>query len=158
MIPMNSVSNVKDQQQDRQAYTQRIIDSSASKKVIVAGPGTGKTTTFEAILKQSGSKNNLVLTFINRLVNDLNCRLSNYAKVNTLHKFCMGVFHRQYPDWYMVSVLSIIISQDTGVKEDIFNELFHKLDEVNPLFRLYLKRATYYKAISFNDSIFRHNP
>lgn len=152
---MNSVSNVKGQQQDRQAYTQRIIDSSASKKVIVAGPGTGKTTTFEAILKQSGSKDNLVLTFINSLVNDLNCRLSNYAKVNTLHKFCMGVFHRQYPDWYMVSVLSIIISQDTGVKEDIFNEMFHKLDVANPRFKLYLKRATYYKAISFNDSIFR---
>ncbi len=155
MIPMNSVSNVKNHQQDRQAYTQRIIDSSASKKVIVAGPGTGKTTTFEAILKQSGSKNNLVLTFINRLVNDLNCRLSDLAKVCTLHKFCMGIFNRQFPDWYMVSMLGAIISEDTGVKEDIFDELFHKLDERNPLFKLYLKRSTYYKAISFNDSIYR---
>lgn len=152
---MNTAVVSNDQQSDRQAYTQIIIDSTAAKKIIVAGPGTGKTTTFELILKQSGSKNNLVLTFINRLVNDLNCRLSTYAKVNTLHKFCLGVFRRQYPDWYMVSVLSIIISQDTGVKEDIFNELFHKLDETNPLFKLYLKRATYYKAISFNDSIFR---
>lgn len=155
MKPMNSAVKVKDQQQSRQAYTQRIIDSNAAKKVIVAGPGTGKTTTFELILKQSGTPNNLVLTFINRLMNDLNCRLSDLAKVSTLHKFCMGVFHKQYPNWYMVSVLSTIISQDTGVKEDIFNELFHKLDEANPLFRLFLKRATYYNAISFNDSIFR---
>jgi hypothetical protein len=52
-------------------------------------------------------------------------------------------------------MLGAIISEDTGVKEDIFNELFHKLDERNPLFKLYLKRATYYKAISFNDSIYR---
>lgn len=155
MKPMNSAANTNVQQLDRQNYTQRIIDSTAAKKVIVAGPGTGKTTTFEAILKQSGSQNNLVLTFINRLVNDLNCRLSNYAKVNTLHKFCMGIFHRHYPDWHMVSVLSDIISEDTGVKEEIFNELFHKLDETNPLFKLYLKRSAYYKAISFNDSIYR---
>ncbi len=67
----------------------------------------------------------------------------------------MGIFNRQFPDWYMVSMLGAIISEDTGVKEDIFNELFHKLDERNPLFKLYLKRATYYKAISFNDSIYR---
>lgn len=143
------------QQIDRQAYTQSIIDSTASKKVIVSGPGTGKTTTFELILKKSGSKNNLVLTFINRLVNDLECRLSDNAKVSTLHKFCMGIFNRQFPDWYMVSVLCDIISEDTGVKKDTFEELFHKLDETNPLFKLYLKRASYYKAISFNDSIFR---
>ena len=155
MKPMNSAVESNDQQIDRQAHTQRIIDSTAAKKVIVAGPGTGKTTTFELILKQSGTQNNLVLTFINRLVNDLNCRLSDFAKVSTLHKFCMGIFNRQFPDWYMVSMLGAIISEDTGVKEDIFNELFHKLDETNPLFKLYLKRATYYKAISFNDSIYR---
>ena len=152
---MNTVVVSSDQQIDRHAYTQIIIDSTAAKKVIVAGPGTGKTTTFELILKQSGTPNNLVLTFINRLVNDLNCRLSDLAKVCTLHKFCMGIFNRQFPDWYMVSMLGAIISEDTGVKEDIFNELFHKLDERNPLFKLYLKRATYYKAISFNDSIYR---
>lgn len=152
---MNTVVVSSDQQIDRHAYTQIIIDSTAAKKVIVAGPGTGKTTTFELILKQSGTQNNLVLTFINRLVNDLNCRLSDLAKVCTLHKFCMGIFNRQFPDWYMVSMLGAIISEDTGVKEDIFNELFHKLDERNPLFKLYLKRATYYKAISFNDSIYR---
>ncbi|MDD2230499.1 MAG: AAA family ATPase [Candidatus Cloacimonetes bacterium] len=155
MEPVNSVAMPNDQHADRQDYTQGIIDSTASKKVIVAGPGTGKTTAFEAILKQSGSQNNLVLTFINRLVNDLNCRLSDYATVRTLHKFCMGIFHRQYPDWYMVSVLSDIISEDTGVKKEIFDELFHRLDETNPLFRLYLKRAAYYKAISFNDSVYR---
>jgi len=152
---MNFTAKAKDQLKDRQAYTQRIIDSTSSRKVIVAGPGTGKTTTFELILKKSGSHNNIVLTFINRLVNDLNCRLSDFAKVSTLHKFCMGIFNQQFPDWYMVSVLGAIIFEDTGVKEDIFNKLFHKLDETNPLFKLYLKRATYYKAISFNDSIYR---
>lgn len=96
---MNTVVVSSDQQIDRHAYTQIIIDSTAAKKVIVAGPGTGKTTTFELILKQSGTPNNLVLTFINRLVNDLNCRLSDLAKVCTLHKFCMGIFNRQFPDW-----------------------------------------------------------
>lgn len=148
-----AVSN--DQQADRQAYSQLIIDSEVTKKVIVAGPGTGKTTTFEGILKRSGSTNNLVLTFINRLVADLICRLDQYATVMTLHKFCMGIFHQQYPQWFMVGALTKIIGEDTEIKETIYERLFHTLDESNPLFKLYLQRALYYKAISFNDSIYR---
>jgi len=148
-----AVSN--DQKADRQAYSQLIIDSEVTKKVIVAGPGTGKTTTFEGILKHTGSINNLVLTFINRLVADLSCRLDQYATVMTLHKFCMGIFHQQYPQWYMVGALTKIIGEDTEIKETIYEKLFHTLDESNPLFKLYLQRALYYKAISFNDSIYR---
>ena len=131
-----AVSN--DQKADRQAYSQLIIDSEVTKKVIVAGPGTGKTTTFEGILKHTGSINNLVLTFINRLVADLSCRLDQYATVMTLHKFCMGIFHQQYPKWYMVGALTKIIGEDTEIKETIYEKLFHTLDESNPLFKLYL--------------------
>lgn len=55
----------------------------------------------------------------------------------------------------MVGVLNKIIAEDTGVKDKIFDHLFHTLDELNPLFKRYLKRAWYYNAFSFNDSIYR---
>lgn len=88
-------------------------------------------------------------------MNDLNLRLGTYAKVSTLHKFCNEVFHKLFPNWHMVSELVNIISEDTGVKKDTFDDLFHKLEENDPQFKKYLKRALYYKAISFNDLIYR---
>ena len=152
---MSNIAKADNQEIDRQKYIQKILNSTSSKKIIVAGPGTGKTSMFEYILKKSGSQNNLVLTFINRLVNDLSLRLGNYAKVSTLHKFCLDVFYNLFPNWHMVSDLVNIISEDTGVKKDLFEELFHKVEENDPRFKLYLERALYYKAISFNDLIYR---
>jgi superfamily I DNA/RNA helicase len=118
---MSNITKADNQEIDRQQYIQKILDSTSSKKIIVAGPGTGKTTMFEYILKKSGSQNNLVLTFINRLVNDLNLRLGTYAKVSTLHKFCNEVFHKLFPNWHIVSELVNIISEDTGVKKDTYD-------------------------------------
>jgi hypothetical protein len=39
----------------------------------------------------------------------------------------MGIFNRQIPDWYK-EYARFNISEDTGVKEDIFNDV-HKLDK-----------------------------
>jgi stage III sporulation protein SpoIIIAA len=61
----------------------RILQSSGRKKLVVAGPGTGKTTLFRALLELgSGSqKTRLVLTFINNLKNDLEKSLSELASI-----------------------------------------------------------------------------
>ncbi|MDD4220253.1 MAG: UvrD-helicase domain-containing protein [Sphaerochaetaceae bacterium] len=144
-----------DQQAERDKYTELIINSPAQKRIIVAGPGTGKTTTFQKVLAQTDSKNNLVLTFINRLVNDLNGRLNQYANVSTMHKFCAGIFHKQFPEWHLVGSLGKIIAEDTKVCLGIYDEVFHKLDESSSMFKLYLKRGSYYKSVGFNDSVYR---
>src|SRR5260370_29410329 len=51
---------------DRQGYVDAVLRSPARKKIVVAGPGTGKTFLFSRILE--GKVNTLTLTFINSLV------------------------------------------------------------------------------------------
>ena len=62
----------------RCACTDAIVSSDASKKVIVAGPGTGKSFLFQEICKKNlekGAAKNLALSFINELVDDLSLDL-----------------------------------------------------------------------------------
>ena len=75
---------------------ERILQSPSRKKLVVAGPGTGKTTLFRALLELgSGSqKTRLVLTFINNLKNDLGKSLSDLASIYTLHGYCQGLLKR----------------------------------------------------------------
>jgi len=76
---------------------ERVVTSTSPKKLIVAGPGAGKTTLFKQLLKVAPgeSNNRLVLTFINSLKDDLETQLSEYAKVATLHAYCFGLLHRK---------------------------------------------------------------
>jgi len=53
-------------QEERERYTRMIIESDAAKKLIVAGPGTGKTHVFRQKLSKCGGRG-LALTFINSL-------------------------------------------------------------------------------------------
>ncbi len=58
---------------------EEIVNSSHPKKLILAGPGAGKTTLFKKLLEKNddGEKNQLVLTFINNLKNELHEKLSH---------------------------------------------------------------------------------
>ncbi len=62
--------------------TRKILDSNASKKLIVAGPGTGKSSFFEKAIKHYGGipKDYLVLTFINSLKDELQKDLGDISK------------------------------------------------------------------------------
>ncbi len=61
----------------------RILRSTSAKKLIVAGPGAGKTFLFRKVLERTPgkSKSRLVLTFINELKDDLERSLSDLASV-----------------------------------------------------------------------------
>ena len=75
----------------------RILQSSSRKKLVVAGPGTGKTTLFRALLEAAsgGQKTRLVLTFINNLKSDLEKSLSELASIYTLHGYCQWLLKRR---------------------------------------------------------------
>ena len=66
----------------RTEATAAIIGSTADKRLIVSGPGTGKTFTFEAALGACGGKG-LALTFLRNLVADLTVVLGDRADVFT---------------------------------------------------------------------------
>ena len=75
-------------------------------KVLLAGPGTGKTTNIRGIIDQeySEAKSILILSFTNATVNDLNNNFETYDNVTirTLHSYAMSInpmdyFHILHP-------------------------------------------------------------
>ena len=82
----------KEAAQQRSAATERILRHDGAKKVIVAGPGTGKTHLFKQIFATKPGGRLLTLTFINALVEDLALDLSGISEVRTLHGFALSIF------------------------------------------------------------------
>src|SRR5437762_5242055 len=78
---------------------QRILRSRSQRKLIIAGPGTGKTSFFRTLLEGTvGNANTrLVLTFIGNLKDGLEKDLSHLANVFTLHGYCQSLLHG-FPD------------------------------------------------------------
>lgn len=103
---------------ERRTALTAILDSEARKKLIVAGPGTGKTYTFKAALERAGG--GVALTFIRALVRDLRVALADTAEiVNTFHGFAKHMLH-SHPYgvdagfWYCPA-LPIIFARDLSV-------------------------------------------
>jgi len=86
---------LENQAQQRTAYLNRILESGHLRKLIVAGPGTGKTFTFGAVFKKSGGDSNLALTFIRKLVEEMAIDLGEVVEVKTFHAYCKKLLHER---------------------------------------------------------------
>jgi len=146
---------------------ERVVTSKSPKKLIVAGPGAGKTTLFKRLLKLAPgeSNNRLVLTFINSLKDDLETQLSEYAKVATLHGYCLGLLHRKEKLRNGLSsefvcqpgLASLIRSDWTHIKDSDAPHFIRQMRELEESEHLpsYLARSNYYDAVDFDDCVFR---
>jgi superfamily I DNA/RNA helicase len=146
------------EKEERNKYLQLIIESDSPKKLIVSGPGTGKTYTFKELFQHSGSSNNLALTFIRKLVNDLENELGSLAEVKTFHAFCKKLLHEKKGGFDLYPFLTEIINEDSvilGYQPCDFSKHFQLLDEDSPLINFYLDRGNYYNAVCFDDSVYR---
>src|SRR5258705_6677517 len=78
------------------AAVEKVLGSKSRKKLIVAGPGAGKTFLFRQLLEGTAGtrEQRLVLTFINNLKADLDRSLGDLAQVYTLHGYCQLLLHR----------------------------------------------------------------
>lgn len=152
-----------DQEKDRKKHSELIINSSARKKIIVAGPGTGKTYTFKELLKQTGGKA-LALTFINNLVRDLEKDLNGLAETKTFHAFCVKLLHKNpfggiYANFEVFPKLPEIIKSDArmlvGKDSNLdFDEAFQCLIEDDRI-EFYINRGNFYNAVGFYDCVYR---
>ncbi len=141
----------------RREYTNKIINSDANKKIIIAGPGTGKSLLFQEICKRNikdDKNNNLTLSFINELVEDLSRDLYQLSEVRTLHSFALGLIPG---DTKMFIKLGDFIEDDykvyTGKIIDFNNILCNLLEDKEGL-SFYSKRRKYYNFFSPNCSVF----
>lgn len=147
---------------------ERILASKSPKRLVVAGPGAGKTTVFRKLLDGSAGSadDRLVLTFINNLKADLEGSLGDAAGVLTLHGYCQQLLHRHEglrgglsADFRCYPGLASLIKQDWEYlrrsKAPLFVDLMRHLDCPAEQENFYLERANYYDAVDFDDSVYR---
>src|ERR1035441_9573224 len=142
----------------RDAHVLKVLSSTSRKKVVVAGPGTGKTYLFKKLLE--GKQRTLTLTFTNALVEDLSLELYGMTEVRTLHSFASELLKRI---WKRTEInifprLSDLIREDlramTGQDVD-FEKVFHTRDDSNPQFGFYRRRKKYYDdSYGYSDIVF----
>ena len=131
---------------EREKYLKRIVTSQSAKKLVVAGPGTGKTHLFKEILRDRPKS--LTLTFINALVEDLCLELGGISDVRTLHsfaKYLLGELSKK--EIRIFSKLAQVIGEDAKIllsKNVNFSEIFHNRDDTNEHIDFYRKRKKYY--------------
>ncbi|MDP8267123.1 MAG: AAA family ATPase [Candidatus Tenebribacter davisii] len=149
---------LENQKDKRDEYLRLIINSQSNKKIIVAGPGTGKTYTFKQLLRASGNTNNLALTFIRKLVADMEESFGDIAEVKTFHAYCKKLLHIRNGRIVLAPYLTKVIEEDAallGSQLSNFDNKFQTLDESSREIAFYLGRGDYYEAVSFNDSVYR---
>lgn len=81
----------------RDAATDVVVNSPHRRRVVVAGPGTGKSTTFRKALVQRGGRG-LALTFLRLLAEDLKTSLADQADGYTFHGFAKRQMKVHPPD------------------------------------------------------------
>jgi len=146
---------------------QRILSSPSRKKLVVAGPGTGKTALFKELLRVADEERDthLVLTFINNLRNDLEQQLSEHARVYTLHSYCLGLLHRNSAlrpglssDFRCFPGLASLIKSDwkciRKTSAPQFIRQMRNLETENDI-PFYAARGEYYDAVDFDDTVYR---
>lgn len=147
-----------EQKAERDECLNKIICSNAPKKLIISGPGTGKTYVFKQILQQNASGKNLVMTFIRKLVDDMVKDLGSIAEVKTFHAYCKKILHERYGGFELFPNLTKIIEDDARLLEKNyknFDSKFQLLEENSAEIKFYLERGTYYNVVSFNDSVYK---
>ena len=144
-------------EQKRKEHVDAVVNSSSNKKIVVAGPGTGKTYLFEQILK--GKSNTLTLTFVNALLEDLSLEFCGRSEVRTLHSFALEIMNEaKKEDITIFPRLTEIISKDARflLKEEIdFEHVFHNKTAEQKHIDFYKARKDYYGGYyGFSDIIF----
>ena len=155
-------------ERELQAATDRILQSDNRKKLIVAGPGTGKTFIFRELLQQCAGQpdQRLVLTFINNLKDDLERSLGHLAHVATLHGYCQRSLYQHAElrggltgDFICYPGLVSLIKQDWGwfraSNPPEFVKVMRDLTCSAEHAAFYFDRSDYYDAVDFDDSVYR---
>jgi superfamily I DNA/RNA helicase len=158
---------VSAEEAELRAAIEAVLRSPSRKKLVIAGPGTGKTRLFKEMLELASGEpdQRVVLTLINNLKDDLEKDLDGLAQVFTLHSYCLGLLHRDpalrgslSPHLRCCPGLASLIADDWELinvsKAPQFVGEMRGLAEENHI-QFYLARSHYYDAVDFDDSVYR---
>jgi superfamily I DNA/RNA helicase len=142
----------------------KLKESNKSLFVGVAGPGTGKSTAFKTIIDSGDyrEKKVLILSFINKLINDLSIDFKDYSNVEvlTLHEFAK----QRLGNVDLSEDLDSIISEDflfINNSEIEYDKKFYEDSLNEDEEKFYKERKNFYKhekeLYSFNSIIYAVN-
>ncbi len=157
--------------QERSEASDAIVNSDSDKRLIIAGPGTGKTYTFKkalskAIVDSGIADKGLALTFLHNLVADLREDLSDVADVFTFHGFCNLQMRRHavaglkegwdyYPALIEIMAADLQLLGREEIKQNDIERCLHNLDDPDGVVRDALALGTYYNAVYHTDLVHR---
>jgi superfamily I DNA/RNA helicase len=142
---------------DRQSYVDAIVGSLARRKIVVAGPGTGKTYLFKQVLRDKPKT--LTLTFVNSLIEQLALELCGMSDVRTLHSFARSELRRANGKPITIfPKLPRVIEEDAEIllgRSVKFEKMFYDRDDGNPDLAFYQERKGYYgEWRGYSDVVF----
>ncbi len=161
---------------DRNAHSNAVLQSTSTKRLVVAGPGTGKTFLFSQILM--GKQSAITLSFVRALIEDLAVELCGLCEVRTLHGFACGEAvkikrsaasgkAKQTVRLNIFPQLSAVIAEDSRTLRgpDVnFDAGFRNLTIGENDAEFYATRKKYYDHSGFTDIVyfvyrhFKHRP
>lgn len=125
------------------------MNSTHPRKVVLAGPGTGKSYLFKKAIekkKKQGGHKILAITFVGKLSDELADDLAGLAETMTLHGFARRfVLSHCSDEWEYYPRMSDLIKEDLTIK-GIVNCGVGDTD--------YEQRTKYYKAIGHDDVVY----
>jgi superfamily I DNA/RNA helicase len=142
----------------------RILGDDSRRKLVVAGPGTGKTYTFQQLFGQSDGPN-LALTFLTSLVADLEESLGDQADVYSFHGFAHRLLREMpvngitqnvdyYPAFDEIGAQDARILGVVTTKEEVEEHLMN-LRESSAAIATLIHAGDYYDVVGYNDSVYR---
>jgi ATP-dependent DNA helicase UvrD/PcrA len=149
---------------ERAAVLKLLVESKKHLRLVLAGPGSGKTFSFGQALTDQPHANQ-VLTFIRLLVADMAPALNTKADVQTFHSYAVAVLHqigaptltnafRVYPQ------LPRLVERELGIvlgRQAFGSEVERELQtlDIGEASIVYLALGSYYDAVSFVDVVYR---
>ncbi len=133
----------------RHEDTSLILNSAHPRRVVVAGPGTGKSFLFQEAIKtakEEGKRKFLALTFMGKLCDELADDLAGLATTKTLHGFAREfVLSQLGKNWIYLPNIKEIIAADL---------LFTGINNFEIGDKNYRERTKYYKTVGHDDVLF----
>lgn len=140
----------------RSEQIDRILKSTSRHKVVVAGPGTGKTYLFKRVI--DGKANTLTLSFVNALVDDLALELCGLSEVRTLHGYARSELRKATKQSVEIHPkLTHVIKEDARIllgRDVDFERVFHTRDDDHQDLPFYSSRRRYYGHFGYSDVIY----
>ncbi len=135
-----------DHKTERNNDFEKIKNSKHPRRVVVAGPGAGKSYLFSELIKKKkseGKTNFIAITFVGKLGDALADDLCGLAETTTMHGFARRLVLKEAgKGWVYYPGIVEIIKEDLE-KQGIKNS---KIGDVN-----YRKRTAHYKAVGDDD-------